>query len=136
MQSEHLSNLHAGWVIGGWFIAAAVTAALYLGGIGLGLVQPGEGAAVWITVSMGGGFYAGGMMVGIRWSDAPLLHGAAITFFSVLVWFVATVVGGSGPVESVRLVLGLVLLQFVASCGGAWMGRRVTMGSNRQEAGG
>lgn len=133
MQSEHLSNLHAGWVIGGWLIAASVTAALYLGGVGLGTVQPGEGAAVWIAVSMGGGFFAGGMMVGMRWSDAPVLHGAAITFFSVLVWFAVTLTGESGGVESVRLVLGLVLLQFVASCGGAWMGRRVTLGGSLEE---
>jgi hypothetical protein len=119
MQSEHLTNLHAGWVIGGWLIAAAVTAAIYLGGIGLGFVQPGEGAAVWIVVSMGGGFFVGGMMVGMRWSDAPVLHGAAITFFSVLVWFALTMTGESGGVESVQLVLGLVLLQFVASCSGA-----------------
>jgi len=127
MQSEHLSNLHVGWVIGGWLIAASVTAALYLGGVGLGLVQPGEGAAVWIGVSMGGGFFAGGMMVGMRWSDAPVLHGAAITFFSVLVWFAVTLTGESGGVDSVQLVLGLVLLQFIASCVGGWMGRRVTM---------
>jgi len=119
MQSEHLTNLHAGWVIGGWLIAAAVTAAIYLGGIGLGFVQPGEGAAVWIVGSMGGGFFVGGMMVGMRWSDAPVLHGAAITFFSVLVWFALTMTGESGGVESVQLVLGLVLLQFVASCSGA-----------------
>ncbi|MDH3205489.1 MAG: hypothetical protein OEO79_02700 [Gemmatimonadota bacterium] len=135
MQSEHLSNLHAGWVIGGWLIAASVTAGLYLGGVGLGLVQPGQGAAVWIGVSMGGGFFVGGMLVGMRWSDAPLLHGAAITFFSVLVWFVVTLTVESGGVESVRLVLGLVLLQFVASCSGAWMGRRVTLGGTSRETG-
>lgn len=129
MQSEHLSNLHAGWVIGGWLIAASVTAALYLGGVGLGLVPPGDGAGAWIAVSMGGGFFVGGMMVGMRWSDAPVLHGAAITFFSVLVWFIITLTGGSGGVQSVQLVLGLVLLQFVASCGGAWMGRRMTLGT-------
>ena len=135
MQSEHLTNLHPGWVIGGWLVAAAVTAAIYLGGIGLGFVQPGEGAAVWIVVSMGGGFFAGGMMVGMRWSDAPVLHGAAITFFSVLVWFAVTMTGESGGVDSVQLVLGLVLLQFVASCGGAWMGRRVTLGGSRADKG-
>jgi len=135
MQSEQLTNLHPGWVIGGWLIAASVTAALYLVGIGLGLVQPGEGAAAWISVSMAGGFFAGGLLVGMRWSDAPLLHGAAITFFSVLVWFVVTLTGESGGVESVPLVLGLVLLQFVASCGGGWMGRRITLGATRQEVG-
>lgn len=128
MQSEHLSNLHVGWVIGGWVIAASVTAAAYLAGIGVGLVQPGSGAAPWISFSMAVGFFVGGVLVGMRWSDAPVLHGAAITFFSVLVWFVVTLVAGGGGVDSVQLVLGLVLLQFVASCAGGWMGRRLTMG--------
>ena len=130
MQSEQLTNLHGGWVVGGWLIAASVTAAVYLAGVGLGLVQPGQGVAVWISISMASGFFVGGLLVGMRWSDAPILHGAAITFVSVLVWFAVSLAGGSG-VESVQLVLGLVLLQFVASCSGGWMGRRITLGTNQ-----
>ncbi|MGD2047487.1 MAG: hypothetical protein PVJ80_16320 [Gemmatimonadota bacterium] len=130
MQSEHLSNLHPGWVVGGWAIAASVTAALYLAGIGVGLVQPGSGAGLWISFSMTCGFFVGGTLVGMRWSDAPVLHGAAITFFSVLVWFVVTLLGGGEGVDSVQLVLGLVLLQFVASCAGGWTGRRLTIGDS------
>lgn len=132
MQTEHLSNLHPGWVIGGWLIAASVTAAVYLAGVGLGMVQPGSGALIWISFSMAGGFFAGGVMVGMRWSDAPVLHGAAITLFSVLVWFVVTLTGQSAGVESVPLVLGLILLQLVASCAGGWTGRRVTMGTGQE----
>jgi hypothetical protein len=135
MQSEHLTNLHAGWVIGGWGIAACVTAALYLGSIGLGLVQPGAGAGIWISVSMAVGFFSGGLVVGMRWTDAPVLHGAAITLFSVLVWFLVSLAGQSGGVESVQLVLGLVLLQLTASCTGGWMGRRVSLGGTPKEAG-
>jgi hypothetical protein len=131
MQSEQLTNLHGGWVVGGWLIAASVTAAVYLAGVGLGLVQPGQGVAVWISISMASGFFVGGLLVGMRWSDAPILHGAAITFVSVLVWFAVSLTGGAG-VDSVQLVLGLVLLQFVASCGGGWMGRRITLGTNQQ----
>lgn len=133
MQSEHLTNLHPGWVIGGWVIAVSVTAALYLGGIGVGFVQPGGGAGLWISVSMAVGFFAGGMVVGMRWSDAPVLHGAAITLFSVLVWFALTLTGQSGGVESVQLVLGLVLLQLIASSSGGLMGRRITMGAMTPE---
>ena len=133
MQSEHLSNLHVGWVVGGWLVAASVTAAVYMTGIGMGLVGPGEGAAVWISVSMACGFFAGGAVVGMRWSDAPVIHGAAITFVSVLVWFLATLVGDPGGIESVQLVLGLVLLQLVASSLGGWMGRRATLASESAE---
>ena len=128
MQSEHLSNLHGGWVAGGWLVAVAVTAALYLGGIGLGIVSPDAGEVVWVSVSMAGGFFVGGLLVGMRWSDAPILHGAAITFLSVLVWFLVLLFGGPGGFEPLSLVLGLILLQFVASCAGGWMGRRVTLG--------
>ena len=134
MQSEHLSNLHIGWVIGGWLVAASVTAALYLGGLGLGLVPPGVDVALWVYVSMAGGFFAGGMLVGMRWSDAPVLHGGAITFFSVLVWFFVSLASGSAGVDSVELALGLVLLQLTASCAGGWMGRRVTMGTSSEDA--
>jgi len=134
MQSEHLTNLHPGWVIGGWAIAVSVTAALYLGGIGVGFVQPGGGAGVWISISMAVGFFVGGMVIGMRWSDAPVLHGAAITLFSVLVWFAVTLTGQAGGIESVQLVLGLVLLQLIASSGGGWMGRRITLGAVTQEA--
>ena len=108
-------------------VAAAVTAAVYLGGIGLGMVQPGEGAAVWISISMGCGFFVGGAVVGMRWSDAPVINGAAMTFFSVLVWFVVAFLGEPGGFDSVQLVLGLVLLQLVASCAGALMGRRTAI---------
>ena len=127
MQSEHLSNLHMGWVVGGWMTAAAVTAALYVAGAGLGLVRPDGGAVVWVSVSMAGGFFAGGLLIGMRWSDAPVLHGAAITFFSVLVWFVVALFGGPGLGPSAA-ILGLILLQLASSSAGGWMGRRVTLG--------
>ena len=128
MQSEHLTNLHLGWVIVGWLVAVAVTAALYIGGVGLGLAGPDDRVTIWVAVSLAGGFYVGGLLVGMRWSDAPILHGAAITFFSVLVWFGVLLFGAAGGPESVPLVLGLILLQLVASCFGGWMGRRWTLG--------
>ncbi|MBM4183568.1 MAG: hypothetical protein FJ207_04995 [Gemmatimonadetes bacterium] len=128
MQSEHLSNLHPGWVVGGWLAAVAVTAALYLAGVGLGLAAPDSGAVVWVGVSMGGGFFVGGLLVGMRWSDAQILHGAAITFLSVLVWFLVLIFGGPGDLEPMATVLGLILLQLVAACAGGWVGRRAMVG--------
>jgi len=133
MQSEHLTNLHPGWVVAGWLIAVAATAALYLGGVGAGFVGPDEGVALWVSVSMAGGFFVGGLLVGMRWSDAPILHGAAITFVSVLVWFALGLFGAPGGAESAPLVLGLILLQLVAACSGGWAGRRATLGSGKAE---
>jgi len=133
MQSEHLSNLHLGWVVGGWMIAAAVTAALYVVGSGLGLVMPDEGAVVWVGVSLAGGFFVGGLFVGLRWCEAPILHGAAITLVSVVVWFGVGLLGDPDEVDSSPLVLGLILLQLVSSSGGGWMGRRVCLGLNKTE---
>ena len=128
MRSEQLSNLHVGWALAGWLVAVAVTAAIYLGGVGLGLAGPSRGTTLWPSVSIAGGFFAGGLLVGMRWSDAPILHGVAITVLSVLVWFVVLLVWGTGGSQSVPLVLGLVLLQLAASCAGGWMGRRSTLG--------
>ncbi|MDZ7780597.1 MAG: hypothetical protein U5R14_11805 [Gemmatimonadota bacterium] len=128
MQSEHLTNLHPGWVVGGWLIAVSVTAALYLGGVGLGLVVPGSDPVLWVIVSIGGGFYVGGLFVGLRWTDAPILHAAAISFFSVLVWFFVTLFSEVETFDAADIVLGLVLVQLVAATLGGWMGRRVSLG--------
>ncbi len=130
MHSEHLTNLHLGWVVGGWFLAAVVTGAVYMALAGTGLVPAGETAVLGLALAMAVGFFAGGLVVGMRWCDAPILHGGAITFFSVLVWF-----GGSvalpGSFEALegetRAVLGLVLLQLLASVSGGWVGRRMTL---------
>ncbi|MEQ1856822.1 MAG: hypothetical protein ABL963_10140 [Longimicrobiales bacterium] len=128
MQSEHLSNLHPGWVAGGWLAAIAVAAALYLAGVGLGLVAADQGAVVGVSLAIGGGFFVGGLLVGMRWSDAPILHGIAMTFLSVVVWFVILVFGGPADVEPVTMVLGLILLQLVSACAGAAVGRRMMLG--------
>jgi hypothetical protein len=128
MKSEHLANLHPGWVVGGWLVAIAVTALIYLGGIGLGLVPADDDALLWVSVSIAIGFFAGGFFVGIRWAEAPILHAMAITLFSVLVWFVAALLDEPVSARSLTAGLGLILLQLVASMGGGWAGRRMTLG--------
>jgi hypothetical protein len=131
MQSEHLSNLHPGWVAGGWLIAVAVTSAVYLALVGAGLLPQGAAAAFGVAAATAVGFFVGGLFVGLRWSDAPILHGAAITLVSVLVWFVGSLTlpgqldGWSGPAPA---VLGLILVQLAASSAGGWVGRRVVLG--------
>lgn len=139
MHSEHLTNLHPGWVVIGWLIAAAITSGVYLALVGTGLFPQGAGAVLGVGVAMAVGFFAGGLFVGVRWSDAPILHGGAITFLSVALWFVGTLTlpgsfeSWSGPAPA---VLGLILLQLAASVGGGWTGRRMAVGSGRPEASG
>ena len=137
MHSEHLTNLHPGWVVGGWLIAAAVTGGGYIALVGAGMLPSGA-EVLGLSVAMFVGFFVGGLFVGLRWTDAPILHGAAITFLSVLVWFLGSVAlpgpvaEWSGPTPA---VLGLVLLQLVASVGGGWMGRRSMLGGDDSSEG-
>ena len=129
MHSEHVSNLHPGWVMGGWLVSLAVASALFLALVGLGL--PADGVAA-PALAVAAGFFAGGLFVGFRWSDAPLLHGVAITLFSVLVWFLALVLAPGAVGESLRsgeavIVLGAVLDQLFASVAGALTGRALVL---------
>lgn len=128
MHSEHIRNLHPGWVVGGWLLAVAVASVVFLVFVGLGLVPPDErwgDLTVLLAVALG--FFSAGLFVGLRWSDAPILHGAAITFLSVLVWFVGSLLtpalGTGTGLDGPAFVLGIVLLQLVASVVGGWVGR-------------
>jgi hypothetical protein len=131
MQTEHLGNLHPGWIIGGWLIAVATTSVVYLALVGTGLFPRGDAAVVGVAVAMAVGFFVGGLFVGLRWVDAPILHGAAITLVSLLVWFLGslTLPGNAlGWSNSAPAALGLILLQFVAAGLGGWTGRRMSLG--------
>ena len=130
MQTEHLTHLHPGWVVGGWLAAAATTAAVYLALAGLELLPSGPDAPAAVAASLAVGFFVGGFLVGLRWMDAPILHAVAMTLFSVGVWFVGSfflprngALAGPAPV-----VLGLILLQLVAAVLGGRTGRRVSLG--------
>lgn len=134
MHTEHVRNLHPGWVLGGWLLAVAVTSVVFMVGVGLGLIgpeRPSSGFLVPVTVAAG--FFLGGLFVGTRWADAPVLHGVAITLLSVVVWFLGNllapgrVAGEALGLESPSFILGMILLQLVATVGGAWSGRRLVL---------
>ncbi len=132
MHTEHLSNLHPGWVVGGWAVAVAVTSIVYLGLAGTHVLPPGESGALWVTLAVAVGFYVGGFFVGVRWTNAPILHGAAITLFGVLLWFLGALAMprrlGGGLVGTGPGILGIILVQLVASVAGGWTGRRRVLG--------
>lgn len=134
MQSEHLSNLHPGWVIGGWLVAVAVSSGGFLFAVGLGLVGPGQGGSGFLVATIiVVGFFMGGFFVGVRWADAPTLHGVAIALTSVFVWFAGELLtdllapGLGSPVRDVGFALGVVLLQLAAAVAGGRAGRRVVL---------
>ena len=141
MYSEHLNNVHPGRVVGGWLFAVAVASAVSVVMISVGVMEPDsatEGISVSLAVAVG--FFAGGLFVGIRWMDAPILHGAGMTFVSVLVWFLGNVMmpgrldGSDLGLDAPAPVLGLLLIQFVAAAVGGRMGRRwMLRGANETE---
>lgn len=142
MHSEHISNLHPGWVLGGWLVAVAASSAGFMILVGLGLLGPDvSGGGLLVPAAIAVGFFVGGLFVGLRWSDAPVLHGAAITFLSVLVWFLGEVLTprfmepalGTGASRS-GFALGMILLQLVVTVAGGLTGRRMVRG--RSVAGG
>lgn len=130
MRSEQLTNLHPGWVLGGWLTAAAVTAAAYLALVGAGLLPREPDAVLAVALALALGFFVGGLLVGLRWMDAPILHAVAITLLSVVVWFAGSLLlRGDPPVDgSTATVLGLILLQLLAAMAGGWTGRRISLG--------
>jgi peptidoglycan/LPS O-acetylase OafA/YrhL len=132
MRSEHLSNVHPGWAALGWVIAVAVTAIVHLVLVGTGLLPPGGPEVFGGVAAVLLGFFAGGLVVGLRWSEAPILNGIAIALLSVVLWFVGALVAPEPIVEHLRFTgsaftLGSVLLQLAAAVVGALAGRSLVL---------
>ncbi len=132
MRTEHLQNVHLGWVTAGWLIAAAVTSLVVIALAGLGIVAPdGSMSPVWSLVAVVIGFYVGGMFTGFRSPDAPILHGIAIGIFSLVAWLVINLVvslalPGAGWTGLTPLAAAAaLLLQMAAAVAGALSGRAI-----------
>lgn len=134
MYSEHLNNVHPGWVIGGWLVAVAVTSATFMVLVGLGLTSAGTPEmGLWVGIAVAVGFLAGGLFVGFRWTDAPILHGLAMTVVTILVWLVGNLLipsdlgGGNLELGATTSTLALLLVQLAAAVLGGWAGRRIVL---------
>jgi hypothetical protein len=132
MRSEHLSNVHLGWAALGWVVAVAVTALVHLVLVGTGLLSAGAGETIGGIAAVVLGFFAGGFLVGLRWSEAPVLNGAAIALLSMALWFVSALAAPEPIVGHLRFAgsaetLGSVLLQLAAAVAGAVWGRSVVL---------
>ena len=134
MHSEHLNNVHPGWVVGGWLISIAVASAAYLIFVSMGLASGAGDDALWVVVAVAAGFFAGGFFVGIRWAEAPILHGLIFGVVSLVVLLGANLLfpegGGAPPAteESVPVVLAMLLVQTGAAIAGGVVGRRTLRG--------
>lgn len=133
MYSEHLNNVHPGWVVGGWLVSVAVTSATFMVLVGLGLTTAGTpGMGLWVAVAVAVGFLAGGLFVGFRWTDAPILHGLAMTVVTILVWLLGNLLpprlgGGNLELGATTATLALLLVQLAAAVAGGWIGRRLVL---------
>lgn len=134
MRTEHLQNVHLGWVTAGWLIAAAVTSLVVIALAGLGVVASDAAAGTaWSVVAVVIGFYVGGMFTGFRSIDAPILHGIAIGIFSLVAWLIINVVvsvafpiAGWSTLTPTGTAAAL-LLQMAAAVAGAWTGHMIAI---------
>lgn len=134
MRTEHLQNVHLGWVTAGWLIAAAVTSLVVIVLAAMGIVgadgSPGTG---WSILAVVVGFYVGGMFTGFRSIDAPILHGIAIGIFSLVAWFVLNAIvsafmGGSRWAALTPTgTAAVLLLQMAAAVAGAWTAHTIEL---------
>ncbi|HET9986725.1 MAG TPA: hypothetical protein VFQ38_24320 [Longimicrobiales bacterium] len=129
MRTEHLQNVHLGWVAAGWLVAAAVTCAVFFVLTALGVIEPLASLPVgWSVVAVAIGFYVGGLFTGFNSLDAPILHGIAVGIFTLVVWFVLNVLtvlffpDAGWAALTPAMTTGLLLLQMVAAVAGAWTG--------------
>lgn len=134
MHTEHLANVHLGWVAAGWLVAAAVTSLVFLVLVSLGLLGADSTTeSLWAVVAVALGFWAGGFFIGTRSIDAPILHGIAIGLASLVVWFLLNLLVNLAlrPPDwsalTPTLTAALLLEQMVVAVAGAWVGHRIAM---------
>jgi hypothetical protein len=131
MHTEHLRNVSAGQVVGGWLVAIAGTSLIVFVFLASGFgAAEGAANALATIVAVVAGFLFGGFFAGFRARQAPSLHGVGIGFTSVVVWAVVNAIGafrpellygGVGPI----VVAALMFLQFGAAMFGALLGYNV-----------
>jgi hypothetical protein len=147
VHTEHLQNVRIGWIAAGWLVAVAVTSLVALALAALGPLRPpeladGAEAAMggWVLFTVVAGFFAGGLFLGFRSIDAPILHGIGMGLASLVAWFLlnllAGLAGGVGWQALTPTVAAAVLLvQLGAAVAGAWTGHRLALRGQVPEVG-
>ena len=135
MHTEHLQNVKPGRVVAAWLVAAAVTSLVALALLGSGIMsdEPSPANTWWSVLAVAVGFFVGGLFVGFRAIEAPILHAFAMGLTSLVVWFLLNMLAASFLPDwswaalTPQLALGILLMQFVASTLGALLGHNLAL---------
>jgi hypothetical protein len=135
MHTEHLQNVTAGRVLGGWLVAIGATslAVFVFIASGVGVDGPTTASAFASVVSVMAGFWAGGFFVGFRARRAPILHGVAMGITSIAAWVVANILSEMMTSQAdwtglgAGISLGIILAQMIAATVGALMGYNLAL---------
>ena len=143
MYTEHLQNVRPGYVAAGWLIAIAVASLGMFILVALGLADPESiGGGPWASLAMIAGFIAGGVFVGFRTGEAPILHGIGIGLTSILAWVIInSVVTLFFPDQQWTSLTGVmtattILVQVIGAVLGARWGYRLAVRAAEREAAG
>lgn len=136
MHTEHLRNVHPGWVVSGWLVAIAVSSLilLVLAGAGLDATPDGAVELVWTAIAVAAGFFVGGFSIGYRAAvDAPVLHGIGIGLTTLIAWLPLNVlvdlvfnIGESSALTPGQTV-AFLLVQMLTAVGGTWTGHNLAL---------
>lgn len=116
-----------------WMIAVGVASAIMFTLLALSLVDADSTNATRATIAaIAVGFFAGGLVAGLRVRAAPILHGLFIGLMSVPVWFVINVIASLAfpsfgwQALTPNLAAAIVLIQIASAIVGARSGYRKT----------
>jgi len=141
MYTEHIQNVRPGYVVAGWLIAIAVASFGMFILVAVGLADPESiGGGPWVSIAMIVGFITGGIFVGFRTGEAPILHGVAIGLTSILAWVIInSIVTLFAPDEdwaslSSVMTATAILVQIIGAVLGARWGYRLAIRAAEREA--
>jgi hypothetical protein len=135
MKTEHLQNVRAAHVAGAWLFAIAITSLVAFALVSAGVMAPESTApnVIGTVISVAAGFFAGGLFVGIRAVEAPILHALAVGLTSLVVWFLVNVIAAmfvptaNWAALTPALAIGMLFTQWVACTVGALIGHNIAV---------
>lgn len=135
MHTEHLQNVKPARVVTAWSVAAAATSLVVLVLINAGFLTQDATAAnnFWSVIAVAAGFFAGGLFVGFRAIEAPILHAFAMGLTTLIIWFALNALaaafldGWTWSGLTPQLTIGILFTQWAASTVGALLGHNIAL---------